>query len=191
MVFHDKDLMRLFKCELVLQETNFKELRRAFPVIPSLEEVVNNYGNKMHLMIELKKEDYPHPESQSFMLEQILRNLEPTVNFHFIALHPEMFNFINFVPSQCFLPIAYTSYKKFSKAAFRSRYGGVLGHYQFLSKKRIERHLEKGHKVGVGYVSSKNSLYRELNRGVEWLFSNHACYMQRLLNKLVLKYQAE
>ncbi|HAT9008000.1 TPA: glycerophosphodiester phosphodiesterase, partial [Legionella pneumophila subsp. pneumophila] len=37
---------------------------------------------------------------------------------------------------------------------------------------------------GVGFVDSKNSLYRELNRGVKWLFTNEAININQYLNDL-------
>ena len=36
---------------------------------------------------------------------------------------------------------------------------------------------------GVGFIDSKNSLYRELNRGVSWLFTNQAVKLSGYLNE--------
>jgi hypothetical protein len=33
-----------------------------------------------------------------------------------------------------------------------------------------------------GFIASKNSLYRELNRGVEWVFTNDALKLQAMLS---------
>jgi glycerophosphoryl diester phosphodiesterase len=38
--------------------------------------------------------------------------------------------------------------------------------------------------VGTGYVRTPNCLFRELNRGVDWIFSNHAAEVQALLRRL-------
>jgi glycerophosphoryl diester phosphodiesterase len=185
MVFHDKSCKRLFKKNIKINELTCHELQRELPSIPTLETVVNRYGTKTHLMVEIKKEDYPQPAKQSAILKEIFSKLTPIKDYHFITLHPEMFLFMTFVPSNTFLPIAITSYRRSSQLSLHKKYGGVLGHYQFLSKQRIKKHRLHGHKVGVGYVSSKNSLFREINRGVEWLFSNHALKMQEMLNKLI------
>jgi len=36
--------------------------------------------------------------------------------------------------------------------------------------------------VGTAYIKSRNSLFRELNRGVEWIFSNNAIEIQSIRN---------
>ena len=38
--------------------------------------------------------------------------------------------------------------------------------------------------VATGFVKSRNCLYREMNRGMAWIFSNDAVAMQRLLDGL-------
>jgi len=44
--------------------------------------------------------------------------------------------------------------------------------------------------VGTAYIKSKNSLFRELNRGVEWVFSNNAIEIQSIRDAC-LRSQAE
>lgn len=182
-VFHDSDLWRLFHDKAKVSEVSFKDLKTKYPLIPSLADVVEQYGGKLHLMIELKKEIYPQPEQQMQTLKNILAKLTPIEDFHFISIHPEVFDYATFLPTQALLPIALTSYKNKSHLSFKKDYGGILGHYQFLSRYRINRHLFENHKIGVGFIASKNSLFRELNRGVEWIFSNDAVYLQRIVDE--------
>jgi glycerophosphoryl diester phosphodiesterase len=40
-------------------------------------------------------------------------------------------------------------------------------------------HHRKRQRVGTGYIASPGCLFRELNRGVDWIFSNHAEGLQR------------
>jgi glycerophosphoryl diester phosphodiesterase len=39
--------------------------------------------------------------------------------------------------------------------------------------------------LATGYVNSKNCLFRELNRGVEWIFSDNAVELQKVVNQLL------
>jgi glycerophosphoryl diester phosphodiesterase len=41
--------------------------------------------------------------------------------------------------------------------------------------------------LATGYVNSKNCLFRELNRGVEWIFSDNAVALQKIVNQLLQK----
>ena len=50
-----------------------------------------------------------------------------------------------------------------------------------MSQKFIERHHQVGQIVGVGFPTSVNSLYRELRRSVDYIFTNH---IPELSNKL-------
>jgi len=44
-------------------------------------------------------------------------------------------------------------------------------------------------KIGVGYPKSKNNLFREINRGVEWIFSNDAVEVSGILQTELKKAQ--
>ena len=77
MVFHDHDLTRIFKDPLEIQKTDRQALRNTFPLIPTLEEVLERYGHQVHLMVELKKEHYPDPQRQTDMLADFFSGLAP------------------------------------------------------------------------------------------------------------------
>ncbi|WP_237759234.1 hypothetical protein [Legionella erythra] len=53
-----------------------------------------------------------------------------------------------------------------------------------LSNKKIKALKAAGQQVGVGFIDSKNSLYRELNRGIRWVFTNRAEHISALLSKI-------
>jgi glycerophosphoryl diester phosphodiesterase len=182
-VFHDDNLQRLFNNRQQISELKFSDLKKKYPLIPSLTEVVDKFGHKLHLMIEVKQEDYANAEQQIKTLEKIMHSLVPIKDYHFISIYPQMFEDLKFVPTQALLPIAIISYRKKSHLCFKKNYGGILGHYQFISRYGIRKHLKQGRKVGLGFIASKNSLYRELNRGVEWVFTNDALKLQAMLSK--------
>jgi glycerophosphoryl diester phosphodiesterase len=60
----------------------------------------------------------------------------------------------------------------------------VAGHYLFLTNALMIKHRKRKQRIGTGFIDSRNALFRELNRGVDWIFSNKAVAMQRLCNAL-------
>ena len=182
MVFHDQDLVRIFKDPLVIQKTDRQILRNKFPLIPTLEEVLERYGRRVHLMVELKQERYPAPQRQTDMLADLFSGLEPIKDFHFLSLDTDMFAHVGFAPPSAFLPVAQLNVPTFSRLALTRGYAGVAGHFLFVNNRLAARHKAAGQQVGVGYPCSANSLFREVSRGVEWIFSNHAVAMQGIVD---------
>ena len=182
-VFHDADLLRLFGDPLNIGQTLFHQLRKEFPQIPTLAEVLIRYGKNMHLMIEIKAEPYPDPAYQRRVLSQAFSTLIPEEDYHFLALNPQFFEYADFVPSTACIPVAQLNLREMSRLALQKAYGGVAGHYLFISDTRMHIHQAHRQKVGTAYICSRNSLFREINRGVDWVFSNHACKIQKILNK--------
>jgi len=189
-VFHDKNLKRLFKSNLELSKITRDDLKTKFPLIPSLSEVIIRYGGKLHLMVEIKEEVYPDPVYQNSLLQDLFSSLEPGKDFHFISLSPDMFKLIDFVPATTFLPIAELNVRQLSEISIQENYGGLLGHYLFLTKSYLIKHQMQNQRVGTAYIKSRNSLFRELNRGVDWVFSNNAIEIQSIINSC-LHSQAE
>jgi glycerophosphoryl diester phosphodiesterase len=184
-VFHDQDCRRLFHTPIALREMTWKQLRARFPLIPSLPEVIQRYGKKMHLMVELKQEPYPDLSYQSQVLADLLSGLIPRQDYHFLSLDLEMFRRIFFVPGQACLPVAQLNVGRLSRTALQESYGGIAGHYLLLSHSLIRRHQQHQQEVGTGFIASHNCLCRELNRGVQWLFSNRAVALQRIRDNLL------
>ena len=101
-----------------------------------------------------------------------------------MSLTPEMFDLITFAPPSAFIPIAMLEMARFSRLALDQNYGGVAGHYLLLTDGILKRHRRSGQSVGTGYPGSKNCLFREVNRGVEWLFSNNTGELMAIINRL-------
>jgi glycerophosphoryl diester phosphodiesterase len=161
------------------------ELKMHCHMIPALSEVIQKYGKKMHLMIEIKKEPYPDPEHQNNVLKDLFRCLTPQQDFHFVSLRPEMFMLIDFVPSSTFIPSARINVKKLSDLALMNNYSGIAGHYVLITDTLLKKHHLQKQRVGTGYIRSQNCLFRELNRGVEWIFTNHAIELQGICDSLL------
>ena len=178
-VFHDRDLQRLFGMALALGDLTRSELSAEFPMIPSLEEVICRYGKKLHLMVEIK-ESHRDPLRQTRILRNLFSVLKPRDDFHVLSLAPALFQQMDFLPTRAFLPVAELNTRQVSGLALRENYAGMAGHYLFMTASLIRRHAKHGQKLGTGYISSRNSLYRELNRGIEWIFSNTAAQLQAI-----------
>ena len=182
-VVHDPDGRRVFGDATPIGTLDFAELRTRLPLVPTLEEVVETFGGNIHLMIELKAEHYPKPDRQETILETLLAHLEPMRHYHFLALDPDMFRHVTFAPPATCLPVAEFNVSALSHLSLASGYGGLTGHYLLLGNALLGRHASAGQSIGTGHIGSRNALFRELNRGVEWIFSNDAVAMQRLLER--------
>lgn len=184
-VIHDRTMERFFDWPVRVSERKFSEIRNRFPVIPSLKEVVDNYGKHLHLMVEIKEEPYPDPVYQNRVLKDIFKELEPGKHFHLISLNPDMFDVIRFVSGKVCLLVATTNTGAFSRLALSRGYGGINGHYLLVTNGMILRHHEKNQKVGTGFIESINCLFRELNRGVDWVYSNDAARLQAQVDAIL------
>lgn len=181
-VIHDADTRRIFGTDLRIRNSTYRDLRNTHPMIPHLEEVVRVFGGRAHLMVELKEEPYPDRENQRQSLERIFRSLIPQRDFHLISLTPELFDFIGFVPERALLPIAQVNIGAMSKLAVSKRLGGILGHFVMMTDSVVKKHRKLGQATGTGFVDSKKCLFRELNRGIIWIFTNRAAAMQSVVN---------
>ncbi len=166
-VNHDPTLKRLWGQELTIAKMPFAALRAQVPQIPTLAEVVREFGGRVHLFIELKT---PLPEEA---LVAVLQDLRPVRDYHLLSLNSTCFQLLSQFPKQALLLVAaHNNVGTFCNLSLSQQYGGVLGHYLLITNKFVRRLFAAQQMVGVGFVDSKNSLYRELNRGVSWIFTN-------------------
>lgn len=181
MVAHDVDASRVFGKDILLTDIMFNDLRRAIPDMPTLEEFVSGFGGKSHMMIEIKDEVFPDLEKQKSILADILSDLAPCADYHLLALDPVLFDTFNIVEKNAFLPVATLNYKTLSNLAIAEGYAGISGHFLVLSDEMKHMHSKAGQMFGTGFPTSKNALYRELNRGVEHVFTNDAVKLLRVI----------
>jgi len=183
-VFHDRTLQRVFKSDIEVNKVTLSELKEQCNLIPSLSEVIEKYGKTLHFMVEIKEEEYPDPVYQNNVLKNLFDPLTPQIDFHFISLRPEMFMLINFASSSTFLPSARLNVNRLSHLALLKNYRGITGHYFLITDSILKKHHQQNQCVGTGFIGSKNCLFRELNRGVKWIFSNNAVELQNICNML-------
>ncbi len=182
-VIHDPGLSRVFGLPTLVAETAAGELARQCPRVPTLAEVIARFGGRVHLMVEVKASAWHAPERQNRILAELFASLEPGRDYHFLSLEPAVFPRIRFAPAPVFIPVARLNFGDLSRLALKKGYGGVAGHYTLVGAAAIARHHRAGQRVGTGYPRSRNCLFRELNRGVEWIFSNHAALLQALIRR--------
>lgn len=169
-VNHDDTLHRLWNKPYKIGDLSFKALRKLVPQILSLEEVVHRYGKRLHLFIEIK-----HPLSNNEELSRVLQPLTAIQDYHLLGLTPEILDALTTFPLESLMLVpVHNNVGKFCQLSLERQYGGVLGHYFLLTNARKQMLIAAKQSVGVGFVNSRFSLYRELTRGHQWLFTNAA-----------------
>lgn len=182
-ISHDPCGKRLFGNPVRISELSFADLRVQIPQIPSLAELVGEFGGNTHLMLEIKAERYPQPQRQKTVMQEQLSKLSPGLDYHFLALAPELFENVDFAARKFCFPVANLNVLSLSRVALERQYGGLNGHFFLLTDKLKKRHELAGQRIGTGFVGSGNSLFRELNRGVEWIFSKDAVKIQKIRDR--------
>jgi glycerophosphoryl diester phosphodiesterase len=180
-VHHDPDCGRLFDHpEILIGEITFQELREKIPQIPTLQEVLKLTDQKTHLLIEIK-EDYRQLPSHVQILKDVLQPLTPLKDYHLISLNPEFLEAFDFCPSSAKLDVYWFNKSEIIQKNYELGHGAVAGYFLFMSTREIKAlHLDKK-KIGVGFIESRNSLFRELNRGADYIFTNHALKLKKYL----------
>lgn len=186
-VAHDPDLARVHQVAGEIATLTWSELHRMAPAVPSLAEVVARYGRRLHLMIEIKACDWPDGGRQNHSLQETLAGLTPCEDFHFMALDPEILRHLEAFPLQSRLAIAFHWPDALSCWVRRQGWGGLCTHYALLRSSQVCAHHNTGQKVGSAYPDSANCLFRELNRKVDFIFSNHAARLQAIIRRELQK----
>ena len=178
-VNHDPTLNRLWGHNVRINAINFSELRALVPALPSLAEVIAHYGQHMHLFIEVKT-----PFVATHALANTLQALTPCVDYHLLSMDEDMLPALTMFPKESLLLVPmHNNVKKFCNLSLQQHYGGVLGHYFLLSNQQLKRLSAANQLTGVGFIDSKFSLYRELNRGLKYLFTNNATTVAAYLTR--------
>ena len=184
-VVHDSDLRRVFGLGHRVAEVSLEELQTVCPQVPSLAQVIDRYGRRTHLMVEIKQEPYPKPDRQNEILADLFEPLSAGQDYHLLSLTPRMFDLLTFASRAICFPIAQTRVAALSRLAGNNGFGGLFGHYTLLNDRLVKEHHTNHRKIGTGYIESKNCLFRELQRGVDFIFTNSAARMQKLVDQLI------
>ena len=180
-VFHDADTRRLFGEKARIDTMTATVLKRRFPRIPTLGEVVARYGSHRHLMIEIKAAGRPDAPHQRQSLMQTLSGLAPGRDFHLMALEPWLLDRFDALPPAALIPIARMRVDHLSRQSVDKGWAGITGHLLPITRQTITRHHRRGQKIGTGFADSPRCLFREVSRGVDWIFTNRAIEMQNIV----------
>jgi len=180
-VIHDSNALRVFGKDFIIADNTWHNCQQELPLVPSLEQFIERYAKHCHLMIELKEEHYPKPEQQKATLQKLLSTLKPQKDFHIIALNTKLFEHVDFLPKLALLPVSTTNTANFSRQAINKNYGGITGHFLLMTRKLITKHHQSQQKVGTGFANSKNALFREIHRKVDWVFTNRAIAIHQII----------
>jgi glycerophosphoryl diester phosphodiesterase len=182
-VFHDRDGRRLFGVPRRVDDLDWKTLQRILPQIPTLAEVVSRFGGHLHLMVEIKSLSSAGARRPRNILQSHLEPLTPGRDYHLLSLDPDLLRRLRFAPSQACIPIAQMNLLNVERASRANGWGGIAGHYALISRRRVLAWHRRGGRVGTGYINSRYSLYREMARGVDWLFSDQALVLQKIVRQ--------
>lgn len=181
-IHHDENTKRVFNKNIVITDTTFKVLRESIPQIPTLEEVVSLFSNKLHLMIEIKTST---TKEQELLLQKTLSPIKPIDDYHFMALNISLFDHLSTFEPKTFLAIGRGDMKSVYKKSLTKELGGITGHYLLITPKMILEQKNQGRMVGVGFPTSQNCLFRSIHQEVPWIFTNKALKLQKILNDLM------
>ncbi len=169
-VHHDSNCERLFsRPDMIINKTYFTELRNEIPEIPSLQEVMAQIQKKAHYMIELKSSLSPKQEG---ILFNQLSSLTPCLDYHLLGLTPDILQGLKLFSPKCFVLVSEFNHKTDQEFVIKQKWAGYASHYFLVSDSQIRRFHGNNIKIGTGYIASQNCLNRELNRQVDWLFTN-------------------
>ena len=187
-VIHDPETNRVFDIDLAVADVSLQQLRQQIPEIPTLEEVVFEFGGKMHLMVELKRDSLNQDDIKAARLTEIFAGLRAGYDFHFLALQANLFEPVGFAGREACLLVTELETEAFSRLVIERGYGGLCGHYLLLNQRLLELHRRRGQKLGTGFTVSRQCFYRELNRDVDWIFTNRALKLKQIRDQLLLEF---
>jgi len=182
-VSHDPDGLRLFGVIGRIADTDLATLQHRLPLVPTLESVISRFGGQLHLMIEVKALPPSATVPARDLLAHCLGELIPGRDYHLLSLDPELLARLQFKPAQACLPIAQLNRRKITRAADTHAWGGIAGHYTMIGSRTIADLHRRGLRVGTGYINTSHCLFREVTRGVDWLFSDNALTLQKIVAK--------
>ena len=113
-------------------------------------------------------------------MQHHFESLTPGRDYHLLSLDPDMLQRLRFSPADTCIPIAQMNLRQVYRAAQVNGWGGIAGHYALIRRRPIEVMHSNDCQVGTGYINSPNCLYREVTRGVDWLFSDQALVLQKI-----------
>ncbi len=175
---HDENFQRLFQWDQKIDQLSVKDIQKRLPQVPSLEEFVHRYAKKLHFFLELKTTPTQH---QLESLQSLLSPLSPVQDYHLMSLSTDRLESLKPFPRDCMVSIGRMDIKKVYRQTLENQWGALTGQFLLLNNSMLRECRLKKIKVGTGFPDSKNTFFREVLRGVDWVFTNHAEELSLLL----------
>lgn len=177
-VHHDPSCGRLFnRADVCIAETPFDTLRRELPQIPHLQEVVDRYGKRLHLMVELK-ESWRQRTKQSFQLQKTLASLQPYDDYHLLSLEPDHLEGFRQLPPSALMDVALINTKAIIRKNIELGHGAVAGSFALLTTSLVQELKQANKAIGTGQINHPEIMNREAARGINWLFTDQPLRLQ-------------
>jgi len=181
-IIHDPDCGRNFGLpDLEIATTDFAVLRAAVPEVPHLSEMLERYAGQMHLMLEIKESGADRPALPR-VIHDALSALEPERDYHLLSLLPEGLEVFSEIPEGAKVDVAWFNTADTIKRNMALKHGGMGGSLALITTPRLRRLQASGKRVGTGFVETPAALRREVNRGVDWIFTDCVLRLQPLLS---------
>ncbi len=183
-IHHDRNCKRVHGVDLDIDRVSFKDLRKHVPAVPAFQELISKFGGALHLMIELKSDLKSMTRAQWTQLKEMLKSLEAGRDFHLMSMDYNTLRGNPEFPHEACVPIAEFNAVRLSQQALADRMAGISGQYLLISSQVIKNHHQAGQVAGTGFVGSEAVFYREINRGVDWFFSDRAAHLLSVKREL-------
>jgi glycerophosphoryl diester phosphodiesterase len=166
-IHHDPNLQRLFGRSELVNSLSMNELEKFG--IAQLSEVLQEWDQKIQLWIELKD---PLTESNWKTVEPLVKNLPPAAQKKLFFMTFEPTEAAKWIPEQ--FPIVTISSRGLVELQNSKRFQVQTTHYALTRRSRIKALSDEGIDIGTGFVDYFPVFCRESQRGVRYVFSNHA-----------------
>lgn len=177
-IHHDATTHRIFGEDKSIAAMTLAELRSGFPLIPTLEEMVERFGHKKHFMMELKTK---LSLKQCEILQKTMSPLRAIDDYHIMALQFKILDSVSFIDRKALVSIAQWNTHSVYKQTLQQNLGALTGQYLLLTQSMRKGCARQGIQVGAGFLDGENLFYREVNRGIDWVFTNKALELSALL----------
>lgn len=181
-VVHDADLQRVFGHGDRIADLTWQALRRRVPAIPHLEALLARYADRAHLLLELKTRGTQAAEQR---LATLLGPLRPVIDYHVLSLRTALFATLPELPAEARVPVAKMNTGAMLDWTLSHPSAGLAGAQFFMRTDHIQQLKAQRAFIGSGFVQRRGTLWREIGRGVEWIFSNDPVPLQRALERAI------
>lgn len=181
-VVHDADLQRVFGHRDRIADLSWRALQQRVPAIPHLEAFLARYAERAHLLLELKTRGTQVAEQR---LAALLDPLRPIADYHVLSLRTALFATLPDLPAKARVPVAKLNTDAMLDWTLTHPSAGLAGAQFFMRSGQIQRVKAQREFIGSGFIQRTGTLWREIGRGVEWIFSNDPVPLQRALDKAI------